>query len=93
MSGVRFTGFIVNHLLCIAVVGTDKEYAVHIVYCGYCLSNTFVHNFDCLYGCGNNTGMTYHVGVCEVDDNNIIAAASDGAGQLVAYFVSAHFRL
>ena len=36
------------------------------------LTYTLIHCFDCLYRSFHNTGMTYHVRICEVYNDNII---------------------
>ena len=46
MSGERFTGLIVDQLLCISVVSADEELAVHFFDCLYCLAYALVYDFD-----------------------------------------------
>ena len=90
---MRLLCLIVEHLLCISVIGAKEEHAVHLLNCfngsAYACIDT-LHSLDSRF---ENTCMSYHVGICEVDNYNIVLSGSDGCIKLLAYFRCAHLRL
>ena len=95
----RSAGRVVDQLLCVSVVSADEHHAVHFLHKVDNLTDTFVDDFDCLGRCLQYTGVAYHVGVCEVADDDIVVRVSvlillrDGLAEAVAYRVCAHTRL
>ena len=92
MSCEWLSCLLVDQLLCISVVSTDKHLSVNFFQSLYCLSYALVNCFYSLDCSFLNTCMSYHVRVCEVDHDHIIVLGLDCSNELVAYFVSAHFR-
>ena len=69
--------FVINHLLSITVVCTDEENSVNILYCIYSLANKLINLLYSLDCCWDNTCMTNHIRISEVDNNNIIFVRLD----------------
>ena len=90
---MRCLCLVVDHLLCVTVVGTDEENAVHLLYCLYRSAYALVDPLNCCNCCLDNTCMTYHVRVSEVDDDDIVIVRCDSCVELLGYFGSAHLRL
>ena len=93
MCGMRLTGGVIDHLLCVTVVCTDEQNAVHILHCLYCLAYALIYGLNSLDGCGDHTGMTYHIGVSEVDHDHIVFFRADRIKQLLTYCGSTHLGL
>ena len=93
MRCMRCLCLIVDHLLCISVVCTDKEHAVYFLDCFYSSSYTLVNCLNSLYSSRDHTCMSYHIRVCKIDDNDIILTGTDGCIQLLRYFRCTHLRL
>ena len=93
MCGMRLTGGVIDHLLCVTVVCTDEQNAVYILHCLYCLAYALIYSLNSLDGCGDHTGMTYHIGVREVDHDHIVFFRADRIKQFLANLRSTHLRL
>ena len=93
MCGPRLSGLIVDQLLCVAVVCSDEHLSANLKERVNDSSDTVVYCFDRLDGCLFHSGMSDHVGICEVGDDNVILAGLDRLYETVADFRSAHLRL
>ena len=93
MCGMRLTGGVIDHLLCVTVVCTDEQNAVYILHCLYCLAYALIYGLNSLDGCGDHTGMAYHIGVREVDHDHIVFFRTDRVKQLLTYCGSTHLGL
>ena len=87
------TGLIVDHLLCVTMISTDKENTINLINCLYSSANALVNCLYSLDSCWDNTCMTNHIRVCKVDDDHIILATKDSCIELLAYLWSAHLWL
>ena len=90
---MRLTGGVIDHLLCVTVVCTDEQNAVYILHCLYCLAYALIYGLNSLDGCGDHTGMAYHIGVREVDHDHIVFFRTDRVKQLLTYCGSTHLGL
>ena len=52
---MRRTGSIVDHLLCVSMIRTDKQLSVYLLDRFHCLSNAFIYHFNGLHCCINHT--------------------------------------
>ena len=93
MSSPWLSCLIINQLLCISVVSTDKHLSVNFFESFYCSSHTSINCFDCFDSCCLYTSMTYHIRVCKIDNDHIIFTRFDCIHQLVTNFRCAHLRL
>ena len=92
MSSEWFAIFI-QQFLCISVVSTNKHLSIHIQNGIHCFANTFINYLNCFYRCFHDTGMTYHIRICEVYDNDIVFIRTNRFYQIVANFIGTHLRL
>ena len=93
MCGMRLTGGVIDHLLCITVVCTDEQNAVHILHCLYRLAYALIYGLDRFDSCGDHAGMAYHIGVSEVDHDHIVFFRTDRIKQLLTYCGCTHLGL
>ena len=92
MCGKWLAGLVVYQLFCITMVSTDKHLSVYFFDCLYGSSYTLIYSFysfDCSIF---HTGMSYHIRICEVDDDHVIFVRLDCIYQFVTYFVCTHLR-
>ena len=87
------TGSIIHQLLCIAVVSTDKQNAVHFLDGIHSLAYALIHRLDGLDGSRLHTGVAHHIRVCKVNDDHIIFSGLNGLNQLLTNHRGAHLRL
>ena len=93
MCSKRSACLIVHKLLCIAVVSTNKHRAIYFNNRLNCFSNALVNCLNRL-DCGIfHTSMPYHIRVCKINYNNIIAARFYRFCKLIAYCICTHLWL
>ena len=89
----RLSGFIINHLVTVAMVGADKHLPIHRKQCIHHSAYTGIHRFHRL-NCGRKHAcMPYHIRVCVVYNNQIIFSGANCLYQTIGYGNCAHFRL
>ena len=93
MCGVRTAGDRVNHLFGIAVIGGHKHGSAFGADGKFDAAEAGVHGFDGFDGWLELAGMADHVGIGEVDDDDIEGAVFDGFDDGVGDAGSRHFRL
>ena len=93
MRRKRLARLIIDQLLCISVICTDKHLAVHLADRLHCSSHAYIYCLDCLNRCLLYTGMTHHIRIRKVDDDHIILSRLDRLYQLIADLIGTHFRL
>lgn len=93
VSGVGLHAVVLEHTLGIAVVGGDEGDAAHLGGGLHHVSDALVNGGDSL-GCSIiDTGMTDHVAVCVVEDDNVILAGLDALHAVITDLESTHLRL
>ena len=92
MRRERSPCLVVHQLLGISVIGTDEHNAVSFFDSFHCTTDTLVNRLHRLDRCLFHAGMTYHVRIRKVDDDNIILIGFDTIHQSVTDFVSTHLR-
>ena len=92
VCGERRTVLLV-HLVCVAVVGGQQNGAMHRENLLDDLAGTGVDCFHCFDSGIEYTGVSNHVAVCVVEDDNVVFAAVQTGKQLIGDFVCAHLRL
>ena len=75
------------------MVRADEEDAVHLLDRIDCGADALVNALNCFDGSFEHTCVADHIGVGEVDDDDVVLAGSDGCVQLLADFGSAHLGL
>ena len=75
--GVRLARRRVDQQVGVAVVGGNDPLSARALERGFDASQTAVHRFASLDGCGDNAGVSHHVAVREVDHNQIECSALD----------------
>ena len=93
VCAVRLMGRGIGHRLGIAVVGGDQNRAALGFDRGAKPPEATVDRFHRLDGGVENAAMAHHVGVGEVDDDQVEAVGLDRRHQLVGHFVSRHLGL
>ena len=92
MRGPRFAGGVVYQLLCISVISTDKQNAIDLLDRIYSSAHADIYR---LYGPDSralHTGMTDHIRVCKIGDDDIVLAGLNAVYQLVTDSRSTHLR-
>ena len=85
--------FIINQLLRIAVIRTDKHLPVRLLQSVHSPAHAGVYRADRFYRRVKHSGMPNHVRICKIDNNYVVLAGFDCFYQLIAYGRRAHFRL
>ena len=83
----------VDGIVGIAVVGDDNHF---VVGCFSGFDSVFyavVDGFYCFFDSFVDAGVTYHVAICVVNDDEIVFFALDGLNEFVFYFICTHFGL
>ena len=93
MGRHRAAGLIIHHLIGVAVVCADEHLSVHLADGFDGTADAGIHCLDGLDGCLFHAGVSHHVGVREVDDDDIILAGADGLAELVANLRRTHLGL
>jgi hypothetical protein len=81
----------VAHLLAITVVSRNQTFAVQLDQLGDNARATFIDGFDGFNRCRNNPAMTDHVGVREIEDDQVMICHS--RQDFISDFNCAHFWL
>ena len=92
VSGPRLAGCLINHHLCITVIGADKENASGCLDGFNCTSYAGIDGLNRLDCSRLHTRVAYHIRVCKIDDNDIIFAGLNRLHQLIAHDRCAHLR-
>ncbi len=93
VGGVGLTSLFVQHLLGVTVVGSDQALATHFGQGVGHATDAVVNGFTRFDGGIEHTGVTNHVAIRVVTDDDVVLAALDGRNQLVSQLFGAHFRL
>ena len=86
-------GLFIEHLLGIAMVGGDEHHAARRLDRLHQASQAGVDGFDGLGRRGEIAGVADHVGIGEVDHDQVEFARADRLDELVGHFRSAHLGL
>ena len=93
MCGERSNTIGIEHLIDVAVVGSDQALAAHLEDGINDLAYAVIGGLDSLDCSLEYAGVTYHIAVCEVEDNNVVLAGQDALYALLGNGRLAHLRL
>ena len=93
VCGERSHAVSVEHLIDVAVVGGDQALAAHLEDGVNDLAYAVIGSLDSLDCSLEYAGVTYHIAVCEVEDNNVVLAGQDALYALLGNGRLAHLRL
>ena len=93
MCGERSYAVSVEHLIDVAVVGSDQALAAHLEDGINDLAYAVVGSLDGLDSSLEYAGVAYHIAVCEVEDNNVVLAGQDALYAFLGNGRLAHLRL
>ena len=82
-----------KHLIDVAVVGSDQALTAHLEDGVNDLAYAVIGSLDRLDCSLEYAGVTYHIAVCEVEDNNVVLAGQDALYALLGNGRLAHLRL
>ena len=91
MGGPGLARLIINQLLGIAVIGTDKQDTAGFLYRLNRSSHAGIHCLNRLDRGILNAGMAYHIRICEVDDYHIVLIRFNCLHQFITNLGCAHF--
>ena len=93
VCGERSNTIGIEHLIDVAVVGSDQALAAHLEDGINDLAYAVIGSLNRLYSSLEYAGVTYHIAVCEVEDNNVVLAGQDALYALLGNGRLAHLRL
>ena len=93
MCCMRLSCLIIDHLLCVSVVCTNKQYSVCFFNCFYCSTYALVNCFNCFHCCRYHSCVSDHIRICKVDHDHIIFIGCNCLIKTFADFRSTHLRL
>ena len=84
---------VTDHLVCIAVVGSDEDCAAHAERCVANPAYALVNGLNSLDSRLKYACVTDHVAVSKVEDNNVILVGFNLLADCIANLVCTHLRL
>ena len=93
MGGMRFAGDLILHQLDIAVIGGDQQDTAGFFHRLPQPAEAGVDGFHRSDGGRHDPGMTDHIGIGVIDDDEVVFVRSDGFDQPVGDFGRRHFGL
>ena len=84
---------VVNHAFGVSVIGRQQDPAALRRHCVRDPAYAGVHGFHGLYGGRQNAGVSHHVTVGEVQDDQVVFSAPDARNRFVGHAIGAHLRL
>ena len=93
VCGKRRLAVCLEHLVSVAVVSGDQCAAAVRLEGFQNAANTGINCLNSLNCCRNHTGVTNHIAVCEVEDDDIVLVRLDALYNLIGYLERRHLRL
>src|SRR5699024_10871687 len=90
VGGVGSDPVVVQHPVGVAVVGGDEGHAAHLGGGLHHLAHALVHGLHGLHSGVKHAGVTHHVAVGEVEDDDVVLAALDALNGLLGDLGGAH---
>ena len=92
MCGIRCS-ILVYCIVCVTVVGCDKDYITLCLCRFHYLLNASVNGCNCLADSLIYSCVADHVAVCEVEDDKVVLTGVDSLNELLCHLRRAHLRL
>src|SRR5574344_1803640 len=91
--GCVWSPVFIDSVVCIAMIGSQKDYITVSDCSGDYFLNAFVDASNCLANGIIDTCVPYHISIREVQDDHIFLLSIDGFYKFFSNFWCAHFRL